>query len=390
MGNVCCSRRAHSSINYNENNQDLQKVSEIILTEKKEVEVNNPININKESYEQKTSDGEVLEIKEINLENKPILSRRSLRDNPINEEMLNNDIGLSDKLNTANFRSVVKESLEYTLIMPEDLTKPQQNQILMILDKYKSLIQEDDQEEVDGFLYVEENKKKLMIMITTHAIYVLKPEDFSLIVRRVKLEDIFLIVLTKSKNELLFVIRGSKEDFLISSDNMENLLKSIQQVSYEAFNQYLPWINAENSAELEKMKNNVVLDNRSMFSDENLAIIKLIVENGCIGEIKIINESFIDNKDTRALNAHFILTDQAIYLADSSYGFKKRISLANIEKISINSKDKFVIIFDNTGIHEFSIPLDISNQIKETAWILEKNIIINDCWFILIPIINKD
>ena len=127
------------------------------------------------------------------------------------------------------------------------------------------------------------------------------------------------------------------------------------------------------------MKNNVVLDNRSMFSDENLAIIKLIVENGCIGEIKIINESFIDNKDTRALNAHFILTDQAIYLADSSYGFKKRISLANIEKISINSKDKFVIIFDNTGIHEFSIPLDISNQIKETAWILEKNIIINDC-----------
>ena len=240
MGNVCCSRRAHSSINYNENNQDLQKVSEIILTEKKEVEVNNPININKESYEQKTSDGEVLEIKEINLENKPILSRRSLRDNPINEEMLNNDIGLSDKLNTANFRSVVKESLEYTLIMPEDLTKPQQNQILMILDKYKSLIQEDDQEEVDGFLYVEENKKKLMIMITTHAIYVLKPEDFSLIVRRVKLEDIFLIVLTKSKNELLFVIRGSKEDFLISSDNMENLLKSIQQVSYEAFNQYLP------------------------------------------------------------------------------------------------------------------------------------------------------
>ena len=70
MGYVCCSRRAHSSINYNENNQDLQKVSEIILTEKKEVEVNNPININKESYEQKTSDGEVLEIKEINLENK--------------------------------------------------------------------------------------------------------------------------------------------------------------------------------------------------------------------------------------------------------------------------------------------------------------------------------
>ena len=67
------------------------------------------------------------------------------------------------------------------------------------------------------------------------------------------------------------------------------------------------------------------------------------------------------------MNVHFILTDQAVYSLDSRYGFKNRISLRNIEKITTNRKDKYLNIYENNGVYEFSMPLEIKNRIEEAA-----------------------
>lgn len=346
MGNVCCSGRNHQSSNDSQNNGLIK---------------NAPVETSQsENRIKKAPSPNVLEIAQINPEDLQI---------SIEDPDLEPEIDYVERANTVNFlsnRTEIDQNLEYSLIMPEDLSKIQQTQVLSVLDNYKSLLSPDDQEQVDGFVYVTESQKNYLMMVSTHAIYLLNPDNVSLVESRTKLEDISLIVISKNYDVLLFVVKNSSEDFVVQCENMEGLVKSLQQVTVEAFGQYLPWITVEKAEDVHGMVNTVKVEGNLLLKDEHLAIVKAIVENGNIGETVMVKEMCTNSGESKLMNVNFVLTDQAIYILDSSYGFKKRISLLDIEKLAIN-KDSYLVIYEILGIHEFSLPQHFSDSIKQAC-----------------------
>ena len=368
MGNVCCTGRSHPSP---QESDDLSR------------KISNPPSTSGRSRPQESEKGSTstkttpktlqsLEIAQLNpTDSNPL---QSLPEKPLS---VDSEVDYAERANTVNFlsnRTEARETLEYSLLMPEDLSKLQQTQILSVLDNYKSNLSAGDQEEVDGFVYVEESKKQHMMMISTHAVYLLKPEDISKVEKRVQLENIPLLVISKTKDTILFVVKNSSEDFVVCCENFENLLKSLQQVSFEAFGQYIPWITAQNAVETFALLRKVNVNTTDLLNDEHLAIVKAIVEHGCIGETKLLVESCRNCGESKLMNVYFVMTDQAIYTLDSSYGFKHRIDLRSIEKLSINQKSGYLVIYESLGIHEYSLPLTISKSIQESARKLGKNI----------------
>ncbi|OMJ96347.1 hypothetical protein SteCoe_86 [Stentor coeruleus] len=274
------------------------------------------------------------------------------------------------KLNTVNYfshRSEINEGLNYTLINPEDLSKPQQKKILECLDRFNYSLGTGEIEEVDGFAYIEENKKNHMMMITTHAIYLLKPEDLSLVSKRVILEDVTILVISKNKDTLLIANRVNKADFCISCDNIDNIVKSIQQVSNEAFGQYVPWIVCEKGSDVLSMLYNVNIDEKKLFNEQHLAILKIIVEHGDIGENEILVENTCSKRDGQMINGIFVVTESAIYHVDTSYAFVKRIDLKNIDKIVYTNRENCMAIYEDLDISEYNLKIGVCEKVRQAA-----------------------
>ena len=93
-----------------------------------------------------------------------------------------------------------------------------------------------------------------------------------------------------------------------------------------------------------------------------------IIENGEIGETRLVLESCMNSGASKMMNIYFLLTDLAVYTLDSSYSFLTRFLLRNIEKIEISYKDENVLIHEIENIHEFSLPVSLTEKIKEAAW----------------------
>ena len=358
MGNVCCTGRSHQSTNNTKLVSELQTSSASNPSKPK-----NPAKKASKDFSKKLTSGQVLELENLKFFNKNNEKLSEKSSDSVEENSL-------EKLNTVNVfsnRSETVFGLNYNLIMPEELTKAQQNQILSVLDNYKNFLKENDQEVVDGFVYVFQDDQKMIMMITTHAFYLLSIDNFMNVIKRTTLEDIILIVLSKNKEILLFVLKTLK-DFCLTCEYTTDLVKALQQVTFEAFNQYIPWITKETDEEVRKLQNNLKIEDKAILSDENLAITKAIIENGEIGETRLVLESCMNSGASKMMNIYFLLTDLAVYTLDSSYSFLTRFLLRNIEKIEISYKDENVLIHEIENIHEFSLPVSLTEKIKEAAW----------------------
>jgi hypothetical protein len=370
MGNVCCTGRGNFILKERENNFQINSKNKPLEDPEK---TQNPF-FERLNFKQ-ISELQRLKIKKLDQfekNQKPTPKHSADYDSTIGNEVVEK----SNTLQVLSYKSEEATELDYNLILTEDLTKDQKLQITSVLDRYKYLITENEQEIVDGLINVSKRGENLMMMITTHAIYLLDSKDYCTVINRVRLEDLILIVLSKTKDTLLFVVKNLKDNFYVNCEDIENLLKGLQQVSYDAFQQYLPWITVNTSEEVYKMQSSMPIETETLLSDEHIAIIKSIVEHGNIGETKLLTEYCPNNGKSKIMNLHFIMTDQAIYTLDSSYGFKNRFMLAEIEKIIVDKENNYVIIYEPDGAHEFSLPLKVTAKIKKAASQCGKRILI--------------
>lgn len=359
MGNSCCTGRLHQQ------KTDLTKNSKTNL----------PLELPFSNLNQKSQNNAFTNIFENSLSQEKIIKSQpniSFPKDTDSDLILCSIDEESDykKLNTINYfshRSEINEGLNYTLINPEDLTKPQQKKILECLDRFKYSLGTDEIEEVDGFAYIEENKKNYMMMITTHALYLLKPEDLSLASKRVILEDVAILVISKNKDTLLVANRVSKADFCVACDNVENIVKSIQQVSNEAFGQYVPWIVCDNGSDVLSMLYNVNIDEKKFFNEQHLAILKVIVEHGDVGESEILVENTSYCKDDQMINGIFVVTESGVYEVNTSYMFVKRIYLKDIDKIVYSNSGSCMAIYEDLDIHEYNLRIGVCEKIRQAA-----------------------
>lgn len=276
-----------------------------------------------------------------------------------------------DRVSPANLVSVQSDMpsvLDYNLIMAEDLSKLQQNQILSALDSFSSLLLDDETESVDGLAGVIDKNKKMMLMLTTQAIYFLNADDLSLVERRVRIEHCVFLVISQKKDSFLIVVSGnSSENLLIRSDSVVDLLKAIQQLSLETRDKYLPWVTHENSSTFPKLILDKTLIQDLDNSDEHYGMIIAVVEHGNIGEVKIAIERCSDTFDGKEKNIIFVMTNEAIYTLDKKCMFKNRFLISLVEKISISQKEKYLVLYEEGGVHVFAIDISYAEKIQTAS-----------------------
>ena len=276
-------------------------------------------------------------------------------------------------------KSEYLEGLEYNLVLPESLSKLQQTQIISTLDKYRELIPSEEDEQVDGLASVIENNKKKMIMITTHAAYLLSFEDYSIVERRVMLEDIFGLIISRKKDGFVIGVKVNyTENIIIKSEFVEDIVKALQQLNFEAFNVFFPWVTHENSSDFTKFLHSKEFIAKDLQSQENLAVLKAIVQKGNVGETKILVEKCSSSSENKEKDTNFVLTDEAVYSLDLFFNFVFCFSLKKIDKIVFNKKEEYAVIYEQDGVHIFRISLEVCEKIKEEARKVENKIKITD------------
>jgi hypothetical protein len=363
MGNVCCIGRS----------QALKKPESIEVPQDSKKKV--------KKSEKKPSDKPPISTKKNNWQ-----SALGLQTSPMPEEesslVYSSDSGpeldYKDEKNAEKVfsrKSEIEEGLDCNLIFLDSLSKLQQTQIKAALNEYKSLIPEYEQEQVEGLLNLTDQKNKTM-MLTTHAIYILNSEDYSIVNKRVIIADIFVLVISKLKDAVLIgTTTEHSENILIVSDKVQDALKAIQQIYYEAVEEYLPWVTEPTS---DGFSQKLTEKNLSQGVNKNLWAYKVIVEYGDIGETIILVNKCSGTANPTERNLYFIMTDESIYTLDVSYKYKTKFSLTSIEKITINKKNEYIVIYEDAGVHIFTLPLSYTDIIKQECMKLGNKINIID------------
>ena len=302
------------------------------------------------------------------------VKEESEEDEENEESQENNESQESEENNIINpavvfsNRSEMHEGLEYNLTAPTDLSKIQQNQIISALDKYHSLLKDEEEEQVDGLAPIIEKNKKFMVMLTTIAIYIVNADNLSIVEKRIRIEDFQILVISKLRDSFLIGVKiDYLENILIKSEFVEDLLKGIQQIYFEGFGNYLPWINKGSYSDLGKLIKNKNLIGEFDDTEMNSAFIKIATENGNIGEIKVLMENCSDSAEKKNKNVFFLMTDNAVYTLDDNYTLKNKFLLNKIEKVSINKKNQYLVIYEEGGVHMFTLPIKYSESIKQYA-----------------------
>lgn len=339
MGNVCCIGRTHQQVPSVHNPQSPVKSSKKL----------------KQLTEIKTTSSP----KESNPNLNPTFSEDS--------ESIHQSSHHSDELQNYNTvkifsnRSEAHNTLKYSIITPEDLSPDQQKQVIKALDKYKDLLAPDEQEMVDGFFHVQTDSSYLM-MITTYALYLLNPVDLSDVNMRVELEQISYIILTKTKEFVGFVEKSVKNLIKIKSEDIEDLVKSVQQVNFEAFNQYLPWVVVE---AIDKVRDQDV-DKKTLMAERNLSICKVIVEHGNIGESVKIIEKCNNSGQNRIMTVFLVLTEECLYMLDSSLGFLDLILFRDVQEVAYKEKENLLEVKGKGKNFGFVVDAEMARKVKET------------------------
>lgn len=263
------------------------------------------------------------------------------------------------QIKTLNFmsnRSELDTGLEYSIIQAESLTKSQQNQISSLLDRYTDMVSDDDEEIVDGLGNITILNDKKIILITTQALYILNPDDYSLVDKRVVLEELTLLVFNKNKEQVFIELKSDYlQNLIFQCDILQDILRSIQQVNYEAFAQYIPWIFDSKIEDLYDLINDKNISKENFYTKDRMNVFKAIVENGNVGENPLVVQKAKDKIGDDGNEVVILITDNAVYTLDREYEFKKRVLFASVEKIDVNKKDRFLVFYCIEGVYVFCI-----------------------------------
>ena len=367
MGNTCCTGRYLKNPPVQPEPQAINKHKVKPPQSKKKKPENLKVKLSpKDSLEKKHTWQEELDLQTLS-PNMKIQEENSL----VYSSDSHQELAPKDSLNPdmLSYQSEIPDVLDYNLILAEDLTKLQRNQILSALDSFSSLLVADEEETVDGLAPVVDKNRKYMLMLTTQAVYLLNPEDLSLVERRVRIEHFLVLVISKKKDAFLIGVNAtSSENLLVRSEKTVDLLKAIQQLCHESMGKYLPWLTQEDSSELYKLITDKNLIQRVENSEDYWAMIKVIVEHGKIGETKVFMERCSDSANGKEKNIIFLMTEEAIYTLDKHCKFRGKVFLTKIEKMIVNRKSELVVVYEEQGVHVFSVPITYSETIQQYSW----------------------
>ena len=210
-------------------------------------------------------------------------------------------------------------------------------------------------------------------MLSTQAVYVIDFNNFSSVIRRVLLENIEILLFTKSKDSMLIKIKkDSFGDIFFTSSKIDDIIKSLQQLKNEKTMNYIPWVVVNKISELLKVMNKTHTI-QPVIHDFNL--IKIVVEYGTIGESLII----IKKCEVNSLSHYLFITDLSIYLLDFNHSLSEKILVSQVTQVKTNTTNKICFFSKNS---EICVSLNLSKGVfEEITKGIESSVVFKDTNF---------
>ena len=187
------------------------------------------------------------------------------------------------------------------------------------------------------------------LLVSNKALYQLPPHSFQTLICRLDLSSLTAMVLTFAR-DLLVLVADPQEDWVLKSDQLEDLAKAIQTVYKEKTGGYLPAYSFENMTAISSWRTsltaNLIAESRS---SDNKRLISVLVTKGEIGENHILAVK-CHSCETHPKSLLFFLSHKAIYsLLDPSYKVELKIPLRKVDALS--TEGEYLIV--STSGHEY-------------------------------------
>lgn len=258
----------------------------------------------------------------------------------------------------------MESDFEYDIDTASQLPASLRRNIVNLFSKHG--IQE---ECMDGFLDIIEylpdgsNEYKTLV-ISSDAIYIVDPDEFVIVHRRIPVEKVLLMCITAMRDYLCLKVKG-EEDYIVYSGRMEDLVKAIMSVYNSKTNTYLPSVTLPNIDSFYKHYNNPTIIQSLFYSDTSLEAQRVICKYGIIGETILHFGRSQKVLGSSAELRYILLTDRAYYSLYTTYRLEKRLELSKILQVTWDKAKQTIIIQHTSSSELWKLPASYIDNIKE-------------------------
>ena len=248
------------------------------------------------------------------------------------------------------------EELEYDLIEAVDLSQQDQNSILKLFTQFSNEIPPGDEELYEGYIVArvhesETYSEERALVVSTHAVYILKENDLSYMHRRLRLENILIVILEARLGEMIVHVSSNEllGDLWIASKQIEDLHNCLQTMFKYLNKRYIPTQTLQDKLFRDKFNKVPQAMLQSLLSEENLQANNVIVQEGKIGENVLFNKKakWVDGGEIKDCRA--VLTSKALYCLGVEFEFLSRMDLKLVKGARINENVDKVVIEKSNG-----------------------------------------
>lgn len=305
----------------------------------------------------------------------------------------------SEYLDTMTQRSISKvrrlstliedglEGLYYSLDDMSKLTKEQQRIVLGFFRQYEEEGSHGSDEQLDGVVAVQQKTQSgqidAVLLLSTHAVYILDPSVFHIVQRRIRLDNILLLGLNRSRTDLILHISSSDlmGDIWLCCKDINNLLKAFQVLSRNLTSSYIPAYTVNTTEELSNHYNSMLTTHiYSYRAPEILSITSVLCKEGLIGENILLYQKSTRITRSRGFEECIaVLTDYSLYSLRLDYEFIDKIGLQYMRGVCVVDKcDRVIIQSDVTEDMLWFWNASILDTIQEASMKLLKKKIMQE------------
>ena len=248
------------------------------------------------------------------------------------------------------------EELEYDLTDAGDLSEIDQKCVLKVFSLFANEVPQNDEEIFEAFSIVkvhdsETYAEEKALLISNYALYVLRKEDLNYVYRRIRLENIQLIILENSLNSMIVHMATSEllGDLWLDSRQIEDIHNCIQTMFKYLTRRYLPVLSYSDKQIRGKFNKTAQSSIVFVLDQENLQANNVVIQEGKIGENILFNKKAKTIESGTLKDCRAVLTSKAVYCLGNEFEFLYRLDLKLIKSLRVTEKMDKVVLEKSNG-----------------------------------------
>jgi hypothetical protein len=252
------------------------------------------------------------------------------------------------------------EELEYDLAEACDLSEADRSNILRVFSLYQHEIPADDQEVFEGFSVLKVNESESMsnkrgLLISNFAVYVLKTEDMNYVCRRIRLENIQVVLIQEDLKGILMHMASSdvNGDLWVEGSEVCDVHNCVQTMFRFLCLRYIPVYTLPAKQILNQFNSLAQSFIQSLMFEDNIKANNVIIQEGKIGENIVYNNRARCVHQNELKECVAVLTNKALYCLDTEFKFLTRMEIQMVKLIRVTEIMDKILIEKNNGENWF-------------------------------------